>query len=55
MGNSNEIELIVIKCSRGHKPRSRHMDYYIIFALLRFVKHLRMKKANKYEIYFYRY
>lgn len=34
---------------------SKHMDYYIIFTPLRFDKHLRMKKANKYEIYFYHY
>lgn len=44
VGNFDEIQVSVIRYSKGHKPRSKHMDSNIVFVPLRFVKYLKMKK-----------
>ena len=51
LSNINEIEIIVIECSQGHKPSCKYMNNYIVFATLKFGKQLRMKKVNKYDIF----
>lgn len=53
LSNINEIEIIVIECSQGHKPSCKHMNNYIVFASLKFGKQLRMKKVNKYDIFYH--